>query len=232
MSCLAEYLRRLREICDRHQVLLIADEIMTGVGRTGSFTAIEPSGVVPDILLLGKGLTGGYAPLSALVTSKRILDPLARGSGGLLHNQTFSHHPVSCAAGVAALGYLKAHKLIERSATMGRHLHDRLYDLKKLPHVGDIRGRGMLAAVEFVADKEKRTPFPRLARMAETFAEIAEELGLVLWPSTGHAGESFGDLVLIGPPFTISEGEINELLRIFQQALEATIETHDKVSKA
>ncbi len=165
-----EYWRRVREICDRHEVLLVADEILTGAGRTGTWSALEPYGVVPDIMVLGKGIAGGYAPLSAVVAPRRIVDVLAQGSGVFLHAQTFSHHATLCAAGVATIKYLRDHRLIERCAAMGAVLHRRLQSLRALPCVGDVRGRGLLAGIEFVEDKATRRPFPPAARFAESFA--------------------------------------------------------------
>jgi hypothetical protein len=216
----ADYFRRVRDICARHEVLFIADEVLTGVGRTGTWLAMEPYAVAPDLLVLGKGLTGGYAPLSAVVAPPRILEPLARGLGALLHAQTFSHHPVVCAAGVAALRYLEAHRLVERCARMGEYLHGRLAALRELPHVGDVRGRGLLMGIEFVADKETRAPFPRSRRFAEAFTRAAQEEGLVVWPNVGHADGVHGDLVCLAPPFVITEEQIDEIAVRFAAALE------------
>ncbi|HEY6207824.1 MAG TPA: aspartate aminotransferase family protein [Gemmatimonadales bacterium] len=217
-----EYFRRIREICDHHQVLFIADEILCGAGRTGTWWAIEPYGVAPDIMTLGKGISGGYAPLSAVAAPERILDVIAAGSGDFLHAQTYSHHPVACAAGLAAVRYLKRHKLVERCAQLGAVLHQRLAALKALPHVGDVRGRGLLAGIEFVEDKATRAPFPRTARFAETFTEAALEAGLTVWPNVGHADGVNGDLVLIAPPFIITEREIDEVVALLTRALEDT----------
>ncbi len=213
------YWRRVREICDRHEVLLVADEVLTGAGRTGTWSALEPYGVVPDIRTLGKGIAGGYVPLSAVVTSPRIREPLARGSGALAHAQTFSHHPVLCAAGVATLRYLREHRLVERCAEMGRVLHRRLAALRDLPQVGDVRGRGLLAGIEFVADVETREPLPRSARFAETFTDAALEEGLVVWPNVGHADGRNGDLVMLAPPFSVTEDQIDEMLELWTRAL-------------
>jgi adenosylmethionine-8-amino-7-oxononanoate aminotransferase len=213
------YWKTVRDICDRHEVLYIADEVLVGAGRTGTWSALEPYGVAPDFQIFGKGITGGYAPLSAMVTSCRVLDVLARGSGAPLHNQTFSQFPVSCAAGLAAVRHMKAKGLIGRSARMGEVLHDRLRELSDHPHVGDVRGRGLLAGIEFVEDKTSRKPFDRRLRMAETFMEAAQAAGLVVWPN------SDGDLVLIGPPFIITEEEISELVRLFRIALDTTTKT-------
>jgi len=218
-----EYFHRIREICDRHRVLFIADEILCGAGRTGTWWSIEPYGVAPDIMTLGKGISGGYAPLSAVAAPERILDAIAGGSGDFLHAQTFSHHPVACAAGLAAVRYLKRHKLVERCSQLGVVLHQRLATLKALPHVGDVRGRGLLAGIEFVEDKATRAPFPRTARFAETFTDAALEAGLTVWPNVGHADGVNGDLVLVAPPFIITEGEIDEVVALLARALQDTL---------
>ncbi|HBL16157.1 MAG: hypothetical protein A2X36_04170 [Elusimicrobia bacterium GWA2_69_24] len=223
-----DYFRNIREICDRHKVLFIADEILAGLGRTGTWSALEPYGVVPDILLLGKGLGAGCVPLSAMLTSERIVDPLARGAGALVHNQTFSHHPVSCAAGVATLRLMKREKMVERAAEMGRKLFERLQPLAAHPHVGDIRGRGLLAGIEFVADQETRAPFPRALKFAETFTETAMGMGLVVWPNYGQAEGGAGDLAMLAPPFVISDAELDELVRRFGNALEAALKQVQK----
>jgi adenosylmethionine-8-amino-7-oxononanoate aminotransferase len=188
-----DYWRRVREICDRHEVLFIADEVLVGAGRTGTWSALEPYGVAPDLQIFGKGLAGGYAPLSALLTSRRVLDPLAAGSGAPLHNQTFSQFPVSCAAGLATLRY-----------------------------IADVRGRGLLAGIELVEDKALRKPFDRSLRLAETFTDAAQDAGLVVWPNAGQAGGGNGDLILIGPPFVIDEDEILELMRLLRRVLDTT----------
>lgn len=219
-----DYYKNIRAICDRHEVLWIADEVLTGAGRTGRWAAVEHFGATPDLMTLGKGISGGYAPLSALVAPRRILDVLAAGSGSLLHAQTYSHAPLPAAAGLAALRYLRAHDLIERSADMGRRLHERLESLLGLPAVGDARGLGLLAGVEFVVDKTARKPFPRALKFAETFVEKAREAGLILWPNVGQADGVNGDLVMIAPPFTITDAELSELVKIFEIALNKTLD--------
>ena len=218
-----DYFRRVREICDRHRVLFIADEVLVGAGRTGTWAAIEQYGVVPDIMTFGKGITGGYAPLSVVAAPRRLLDPIAKGSGALLHAQTFSHHPVLASAGLAAVRYLRRHRLIERSAKMGKLFHQKLEVLRALPHVGDVRGRGLLAGVEFVLDKATRQPFPRTLKFAETFAEEALNAGLMTWANMGQADGTNGDLSCLAPPFVIEESEIDEIVRRFTVALERTI---------
>jgi adenosylmethionine-8-amino-7-oxononanoate aminotransferase len=220
-----EYFRRIREICDRHDVLFVADEVLVGVGRTGTWWAIEPYGVAPDIMTFGKGVSAGYAALSGIAAPERIVDTLARGSGSFIHAQTFSHHPVACAAGVATMRYLKQHNLVERCARMGRVLHERLAPLTRLPHVGDVRGRGLLAGIEFVEDKASRAPLSRSLRFAERFAEAALAAGITVWPNVGHADGTNGDAALIAPPFIIEEQEVDEIVKRLTVALEATVKS-------
>ncbi len=217
-----DYFKRVREICDRHDVLFIADEVLVGVGRTGTWWAIEPYDVAPDIMTFGKGISGGYAALSGIAAGQRVVDTIAEGSGSFVHAQTFSHHPVACAAGVATMRYLKKHKLVERCAQMGRVLHDRIRLLADLPHVGDVRGRGLLAGIEFVEDKSSRSPFPRSLKFAERFADAALDAGLTVWPNVGHADGVNGDLVMVAPPFIITEQEIAEIVGRFTMALAKT----------
>lgn len=216
------YFKRIREICDRHNILFIADEVLVGAGRTGSFAAISQYGVVPDIMTFGKGITGGYAPLSCVAAPERILDPIARSSGALLHAQTFSHHPVLAAAGLAAIRYLKREQLVERCARLGPIFHQKLAALKELPLVGDIRGRGLLAGIEFVADKGTRAPLSRKLKFAETFSEQALAAGLMTWANMGQANGE-GDLSCLAPPFVITEDEMDEIVSRFRTAYEQTV---------
>jgi len=172
---------------------------------------------VPDIMVLGKGIAGGYVPLSAVIAPRRIVDVLARGSGSFLHAQTFSHHPTLCAAGVATIRYLNQHRLIERCAKMGEVLQPMLQRLRSFPQIGDVRGRGLLAGIEFVQEPGSREPFPPEARLAERFAATALELGLVVWPNSGQLEDGTGDLVMLAPPFIITEAEIGELVGILEE---------------
>ena len=219
-----DYFKRVREICDRHEVLFIADEVLTGCGRTGKWAAVEHFGVTPDIMTLGKGLSGGYVPLSAVLASRRVVDPIAKGSGSFKHAQTFSHSPAICAAGLAAVRHIRREKLVERSAKMGRLLHAKLARLLGKPAVGDVRGLGLLAGVEFVADKKTKAPFPRALKFAETFVDAALAQGLVVWPNVGHADGENGDLVMVAPPFIVTEDELDQLVAKFEAALAEVLE--------
>ena len=219
-----DYYKRVREICDKHEVLFIADEVLCGSGRTGKWTALEQFGVLPDIMTLGKGLSGGYVPLSAVIATKRVIDPIAKGSGGFKHAQTFSHSPVICAAGLAAVRHIKKHSLIDRCARMGPVLHQKLRPLLDLPAVGDVRGLGLLAGIEFVADKGSKAPFARKLKFAETFTAAAQDAGLIVWPNVGQADGENGDLVMVAPPFIITEAEIDEIVSRFKTALNKTLE--------
>jgi adenosylmethionine-8-amino-7-oxononanoate aminotransferase len=194
-----DYWRQIREICDRHDVLFIADEVLTGVGRTGTWSALEPYGVAPDIMTLGKGLGGGYAPISAIAVSREIVDVIRDGSGAFQHAQTFSHHPVLCAGGLATLRYLDEHDLLARVSHIAPNFHSALATLRDLPHVADVRGRGLLAGVELTGND------------AERLAQAALDAGLVVWPNV--------NIVMLAPPFIITEEEIDELVTRFRTAL-------------
>jgi adenosylmethionine-8-amino-7-oxononanoate aminotransferase len=213
-----DYARRAREICTKHGVLYIDDEIMTGFGRTGRWFAIEWSGVLPDIVTCGKGMSGGYMPVGAVLASEKLVEAVAKG-GGFTHGFTFSHNPVTAAACLATLEILEGEDLVARSRALGETLLDMLRPLAEQPHVGDIRGRGLMMAVELVADKASRAPFPRKERRAEAVAGRAFELGLVTYPGGGCADGVDGDSIMIAPPFVVSEDELREAVDILDRAL-------------
>jgi hypothetical protein len=214
-----EYWQVIRQICNRNDILLIADEVMTGVGRTGQWLACRHFGLVPDIVVMGKGLTSGYFPLSAVAAKKGLFDPIRKKGKSFLHAQTFAHHPVGCATGLATLDYLTAHDLIRRCAQAGKRLKSRLEGLRGHPHVGDVRGKGLLLGVEFVRDKKRKMPFPREKKYVESFIAEALKRGLVLWPNIGQADGTKGDLVMVAPPFVIQEEDTIELLEKFESVL-------------
>jgi adenosylmethionine-8-amino-7-oxononanoate aminotransferase len=213
-----DYNRRAREICTKHGILYIDDEVMTGFGRTGKWFAIEWSGVLPDIVTCGKGMTGGYMPVGAVLASERIVATLAKGSG-FTHGFTFSHNPVTAAAALRTLEILEQEKLVERSRAMGEKLSALLEPLRRHPHVGDVRGRGLMTAIEIVADKATKKAFPRAQRKAEAVAARAFEAGLVTYPGGGCADGVNGDSIMIAPPFVVTEAELKELAAILERAL-------------
>jgi hypothetical protein len=206
--------------------LLIADEIVTGMGRTGRWFASHHWNLRPDVLVLGKGLSAGAVPLSALAASPRIVERLRVGSGSFHHAQTYSHQPSLCAAGLAVVRILEREGLVERVAAREPELQAALAALGDLAVVGDVRGRGFLWAVELVADRDSKEPFPRARRFAESVADAAFAEGLVVWPNSGCVDGERGDLVMVAPPFTITAEEIEEIGRRLRRAVEsATRET-------
>ncbi|MGB6368903.1 MAG: aminotransferase class III-fold pyridoxal phosphate-dependent enzyme [Thermoanaerobaculia bacterium] len=216
----SDYYQRVAAACDSHEVLFIADEILCGMGRTGRWFGFEHFDVVPDIAVLGKGLNGGVVPLSAVVASEEIVKTLAEGSGYFNHAQTYSHTPVICAAGLATVRFLKRERLVERCAAMEQVFFGELESLRAYSVVGDIRGKGLLAAVEFVANRSTKAPLPRSERFAERFTEAAFANGLIVWPNIGHVDGKEGDLIMLAPPFTVTEGEIQELVDLLRKTLE------------
>jgi len=214
-----DYFQIVRKICDKYEVLLIVDEIMTGVGRTGKWLAFHHFDLVPDLIVLGKGLTGGYFPLSALVVKKEIVDSLYKKGKSFIHAQTYSHHPVGCAAGLATLSYIKKNSLVDKSLIMGDALLKELSPLISHPHVGDIRGKGLLLGIEFVQEKKSKKPFPRKRKYVEEFLSKAMDKGLILWSNTGLADGMNGDLILLAPPFIISQEEISQIFNVLRDIL-------------
>jgi len=207
------YLKAIADICQRHGVLLIADEVMTGMGRTGRNFAIEHWGIVPDILVTAKGISSGYAPLGAVIASKKVADAIATGSGAFLHGFTYNAHPVSGAAGRAVLRRLRALNLVHAAdskaeATAGSALRIALERLRDLEAVGDVRGLGLLWGVEFVADKKTKTPFALEKNLAGLVGQACLRRGLLVYPMQGCVDGVAGDHLLIAPPAVITAEEI------------------------
>ena len=218
------YVQRIAEICRRHGVLLIADEIMTGMGRTGKPFAVEHWGVSPDIILVGKGIASGYAPLGAVIAAGNVVDAISHGSGTFLHGFTYNSHPVSAAAGTAVLDYIEREKLFARVAPIGLELCAALESLKKFSVVGDVRGKGLLYGIEFVRDPGTREPFPADARIGARIQADALESGVMTYPTQGCADGQRGDHILIAPPFTIT----TQMIHMIAQALEGAIADLEK----
>jgi adenosylmethionine-8-amino-7-oxononanoate aminotransferase len=207
------YLQSVAEICRKHGVLLIADEVMTGMGRTGRNFVVEHWQIVPDILVAAKGLSSGYAPLGAVIASRKVVEAIADGSGALLHGFTYNAHPISLAAGRAVLQYLQKHKLVQaaddqQSGTPAHELRKALDSLLELPTVGDVRGIGLLLAVEFVADKKTKAPFDPKKNFAGLIGQAAAKRGLLVYPMQGCVDGIAGDHLLIAPPAILTRDQI------------------------
>jgi adenosylmethionine-8-amino-7-oxononanoate aminotransferase len=219
------YLERVAEICRKNSVLLIADEVMTGMGRTGRNFAADLWGIAPDILVTAKGLSSGYAPLGAVVISKKVVDAIANGSGSFIHGFTYSSHPISLAAGRAVLNCVKRTNLLEaadsdRAGSIAGVLKENLARLRSLDSVGDVRGIGLLWAVEFVSDKSTKAPFPAKASFSGRVADAAAERGLLVYPVQGCVDGDRGDHILVAPPAVISAPQIAEAVDHLKSAIQ------------
>jgi adenosylmethionine-8-amino-7-oxononanoate aminotransferase len=218
----AGYMQRIADTCRRHDVLLIADEVMSGVGRTGRFLAMEHYGIGADITVLSKGLSAGYSPLAAVVVSGRVYDRISSGGPNhLVHGFTYSGNPLSAAVGLEVLNIIDEEQLVSRAATMGALLMERLTVLNCFPMVGDIRGKGLLIGIEFVADREQRRPFAPDKGVADMVQGAALDEGLWVYGGRGSHTGSAGDHILVAPPYTITEAQIDELITKLAKALAA-----------
>ncbi|HTZ73532.1 MAG TPA: aspartate aminotransferase family protein [Candidatus Aquilonibacter sp.] len=213
------YVQRIADICRRHGILLIADEVMSGMGRTGKPFAIEHWGVAPDMILVGKGIASGYAPLGAVIASGQVVQAIARGSGTLLHGFTYNAHPVAAAAGNAVLDYIERGNLFARVEQAGRELHQALEPLKRYSVVGDVRGLGLLVGIEFVRDPKTREPYPADARVAYRIQDDALEAGVMTYPIQGCADGERGDHILLAPPYIINSGMIQMIASALDHAV-------------
>ncbi|MDU8929597.1 aspartate aminotransferase family protein [Alisedimentitalea sp. MJ-SS2] len=207
------YFKRIREICDKYGVLLILDEVMCGMGRTGHLFACEAEGVAPDILCIAKGLGAGYQPIGAMLCSKTIYDVIGAGSGFFQHGHTYMGHPVACAAGVAVVNAILDRGLLdavrERSGQLFSALSARF---SQHPHIGDIRGRGLFVGLEVVQDRETKRPFNPQDKLAARIKSAAFDAGLVCYPMSGTRDGKHGDHVLLAPPFIMTETQVDELV--------------------
>ncbi len=208
-----DYWPLIREICDRYGVLLIVDEVVTGFGRTGTAFAIEQWGVVPDLLAMGKGISGGYAPLGAVAVRDPLREAFRASGSSFEHIFTFGGNPVSMAAGLAVLDIVAAEGLIGRAATLEPAFRAALAPLLDFPYVGDIRVRGLMAGVELVRDRATKEPFESATGVAVKLREAGLRNGIVVYPGTGMADGARGDIISLYPPLTITEAELGEMSR-------------------
>lgn len=212
------YYAIVRDICRHHGVLLILDEVMCGMGRTGKWFGLDHYGIVPDMITLGKGLNGGYAAISAVGCQQTHLDALRENPGNFIHGHTFSHHAVAAAAALSVVDILERENLVERAASLGRYLEKRLAPLAEHPHVGQIRGIGLMWAIELVRDKKSLAPFSRTEKITEKTAGRLMDLGILVYPCVGFANGD-GDAIMLGPPFIISEPELDMAVDAIEQVL-------------
>ena len=215
------YFKRIREICDRYGVLLILDEVMCGVGRTGSWFSFEQDNIVPDMVTIAKGLAAGYQPIGALVVTKTIYDALKNGSGFFQHGYTFMGHSIACAAALATLDVIEREGLVDQARTKGIEFSEKLKDsIFQYQCVGDIRGRGLFQAIEFVKDKEKKLPFSENLRLAAKLKKKAFEKGLICYPMSGTIDGRGGDHVLLAPPYILNSENIDEIINLLSRTIE------------
>ena len=224
----AGYLRGVRELCSRHGILLILDEVMCGMGRTGTLHACEQEAVTPDLLVIAKGLGGGYQPIGAVLAQRKIVDAIARGSGTFQHAHTYIGHPVACAAALAVQRVIQRDDLLGAVRRQGEGLHQRLVAaLGEHPHVGDVRGRGLFWGVELVADRNTKEPFAPALRLHAKVRASAMAEGLMVYPMGGTIDGRRGDHVLVAPPFIVSEDELDMIVQRLREALDRAVAACD-----
>ncbi|MEM9641480.1 MAG: aspartate aminotransferase family protein [Pseudomonadota bacterium] len=220
------YFARIREICDHYGVLLILDEVMCGMGRTGHLFSCEADGIAPDILCIAKGLGAGYQPIGAMICSAMIHDTIAAGTGYFQHGHTYVGHPVAAAAGLAVLQTILSRDLLTRVEAMGEKLTDALaHALGQRAYVGDIRGRGLFRGVELVEDRDSKTPFDPGLKLAAKVKAAAFEAGLICYPMSGTRDGVHGDHILLAPPFIMTEDQVDELVSKLGTALDQILGT-------
>jgi adenosylmethionine-8-amino-7-oxononanoate aminotransferase len=219
------YFKRIREICDRYDVLLILDEVMCGMGRTGTLHACEQEGVAPDLLLLAKGLGAGYQPIGAMMVSEKIYQAIASGTGSFNHGHTYMGHAVGCAAALAVQQVIKNEDLLNNVQSQGRVLENLLVErFGNHPRVGDIRGRGLLRAIEIVEDRRLKKPFASTLKLHARIKQQAMAEGLICYPGGGTADGVSGDHVLIAPPFNVTQPQLEEIVAKLASALDGAMQ--------
>jgi len=220
------YFRQVRDLCDRHGILLLLDEVMCGMGRTGTLHAVEQEGIVPDLMTIAKGLGGGYQPIGGVLVHERIVAALVRGSGFFQHGHTYLGHPVACAAALAVQQVIKRDRLLDAVKVLGARLDARLHaTFDTHAYIGDIRGRGLLMAIELVADRASKRPFDPALRLNGRIMTEALARGLVVYPMGGTLDGRVGDHVLLAPPFITAPAEIDEIVVRLGAAVDAALAT-------
>ncbi|MBV9635304.1 MAG: aspartate aminotransferase family protein, partial [Methylobacteriaceae bacterium] len=218
------YFRRIRDICNRHGILLILDEVMCGMGRSGTLHACEQDGVSPDLMAIAKGLGGGYAPIGAILLGAKIYGAFADGSGAFYHGHTYMGHPLACAAALAVQRVIERDNLLANVRSMGAYLDRRLRErFGNAPHVGDVRGRGLFFGIELVAERDRKEPFDPALKLHARVKREAMSRGLMVYPGGGTIDGRHGDHVLIAPPFIIDAATIDIIVERLGEAIDAAV---------
>ena len=225
VTALPGYFRRVREICDRHGALLILDEVMCGMGRTGTMHAWEQEGITPDIQVIAKGLGGGYQPIGGILIADRIVQALADGSGGFLHGQTYQAHPVACAAALEVQRIIREDNLLDNVRAMGARLESALVErFGNHRHVGDVRGRGLFWALEFVTDRATKQVFDPGLKLNERVKQAALARGLAAYPMGGTLDGRLGDHIIVAPPYIVTAADIDTIVDRLGDAVDAALQ--------
>ena len=226
VPAVAGYFKRIREICDQYGVLLVLDEVMCGMGRTGTLYACEQEEIAPDLLTCAKGLGAGYQPIGATLLSQKISNAIRDGTGFFQHGHTYMGHPVACAAALAVQNIIQEEELLVRVIEMGGQLKEALISrFGNNQNIGDIRGRGLLQAMEFVVDRATKKPFNPAAKLHSIIKKEAMERGLISYPMGGTVDGELGDHVLLAPPFIIEGTHIEELVEKLGDSIDSALES-------
>ena len=218
------YFKRIREICDRHGILLILDEVMCGMGRTGTLHACEQEGITPDLMAIAKGLGGGFAPIGAVLVGEKIFNAFEKGSGFFQHGHTYLGHPLACAAALAVQRIIRRDNLLANVRTQGAHLTRRLTErFDNHHHVGDVRGRGLFQAIELVQDRGSKEPFDPKHKLHARIKQEAMQRGLMVYSMGGTLDGARGDHVVLAPPFIVEAGDIDTIVQRLGEAVDASI---------
>ncbi|MBT2699293.1 aspartate aminotransferase family protein [Bacillus sp. ISL-40] len=216
-----DYYKVIKKICEDYDILFIADEVMTGCGRTGTMLASEQWGINPDIVALGKGMGAGYAPIAAAIATEKVIEPIMAGTKVVMSGHTLSANPQACATALAVLEYLEQNNIMQEVESKGAYLRAQLEGLKPLfTFIGDIRGKGLLLGIEFVQQVESKTPYPRNAQITQRIVALAKEKGLLVYPAGAGIDGINGDSIIISPPLTITQKEMEELVHLLKETFE------------
>jgi len=218
------YFKAIREVCDRHGALLILDEVMSGMGRSGTTHAWEQEGIAPDLQAIAKGLGGGYQPIGALLVSRRVLEVLEAGSGAFVHGHTYQAHPLACAAALEVQRIIAEEDLLANVRAMGARLEAGLTErFGNHAHVGDIRGRGLFRALEFVADRASKRPFDPAQGLAMRLKDAGLAKGIAAYPCSGTIDGRLGEHLIVAPPYNVTPAQIDSIVERLGDTVEAAL---------